>query len=350
MHIATMNNDVRMINMLVKFNGNIKATNSMNDTPMDIAKSNNNTEIITIFNEINAKYAPKVSKPSMPVSMIYNKSSSKRVSKLKKIDERKKLKTIDSLKSIEPTPKNADMSSEMFKFSDVIGNSPTKSYTGTTNDTLWDAFENNNSSTRSTSKYESILKTMKSTEYFSPTDMITSDDQLVLLSDYSINKGSDIENNASFPILNKNKRRSISIISNNNNNNTNNNPVSFTLFGYLDKLRMNKVPKIYEKKFVFVRDGHLIWNQNMIRFNPNIKLNSTEMKRYDGCISLLMVKDVTIYKSKKENVYKFAVYINYLNKKDIKHVFKCENKKQRDTWIYQLNLYRETLNDVINQF
>jgi len=127
-----------------------------------------------------------------------------------------------------------------------------------------------------------------------------------------------------------------------------------TLKDWLQKLKMNCYPKIYQKRYLFVRDGHLCWNTKRIKFNENDIITAKERKKYDGCISLLMIKDVNIYKSKKKNTYKFEIISHNINfggkkkNKDIKYLWKCYSNEQRTKWVSGLKQHCNELNIIFN--
>ena len=122
---------------------------------------------------------------------------------------------------------------------------------------------------------------------------------------------------------------------------------------WLQKLRLNIRPKIYQKRWVFIRDGNLIWHNKKVLYDNNKKIGFKERNKYDGCISLLMIKEVKKYESKSDKSFKFLItcYKNSnKNKKDKKIVFKCDSEYKRDQWVQGLQQHCDSLNAMIDQF
>ena len=124
---------------------------------------------------------------------------------------------------------------------------------------------------------------------------------------------------------------------------------------WIYKLRIYEEPKIYEKKYLFIRDYHLIWSYRRIKFNPNTKLNIKQLKKYQGYVHLFLIKSIKEYKSKKAAGYKFVIHTNTYSTDDDneghsrshKHtkvyIFKCDTKTKRDEWVNHLNKYIQYL-------
>ena len=122
------------------------------------------------------------------------------------------------------------------------------------------------------------------------------------------------------------------------------------LCGSIYLLKSNKFSKRFQKKYVFVKDGYLIWNKKKVFYSQNDKLCHNELNNYDGYLSLLMIKSIKKYSTKK-GLYQFI--INAINVKTFKiknkeYIFKCDNESQRNDWIDGLTKYCNKLMNVIN--
>ena len=115
------------------------------------------------------------------------------------------------------------------------------------------------------------------------------------------------------------------------------------LYDWIYKSNTKNKYEVFELNYVCIKNCHLVWNSTNIS-NEN---NSNNLDAYDGCISLLTVKDVIPSKTQ----YKFMVNAYNIDTKkyDKTYTFKCDNQIDRDKWVNNLNNYINSINTAITQ-
>jgi len=99
----------------------------------------------------------------------------------------------------------------------------------------------------------------------------------------------------------------------------------------------------YESRYLFIKDGYLIWHDNKIDFNVKDKLMPSESKLYKGCLNLLRIKGINAL---NDNTFEIKA-INIKNgkiKKDKIYQWQCSSIEQRNNWINGIRQYCVHLN------
>ena len=114
--------------------------------------------------------------------------------------------------------------------------------------------------------------------------------------------------------------------------------VPFILNDWLYKLEMtsNKhTRKQYKKKYVSIKDLHVVWQNSKKKYHKKIDLK--RKYTYDGCLNILTIKDCKMYESRKLNSYKFIINTHIKGNKQ--YLFKCISEQQRNKWVTGINNY-----------
>jgi len=110
------------------------------------------------------------------------------------------------------------------------------------------------------------------------------------------------------------------------------------LCGWLFKLNTAIEPNKYDKKYVFIKDGFLIWDETFINIDYNKRLTVNQIKGYDGVLSLELIKDIQkhhrIDTTNDDIIHEFEIIVKPFNEQtsEMKLMFKCVTSYELDKW------------------
>jgi len=293
LHVAVKHGDMIMVGILLKFDADINCRNMLNKTPKDIAKKNNDFELIYMFNNFQTilDKAPKMCDSSKLLAPRYALSFSE--------DEEE---VIDDGTILLSPYKRYDASE--------IGMSPMSKDKRN--------IYNNNYMILPvpTTPTNSSFKVTIPTPGVSPSK---SKAKNIVNINTPITQVPPIGQIAPMDIM-ANCLKNI-------NDNT---------FDICDIVSLYNVDeKKFQVKYLFVKDFHLIWNHKNKRYNTNHCVNTAELSKYCGYIHVFLIKYIETVKIKNAKGYAFVIYTyGYGSSKNTmknggQYLFKCDTKKKK---------------------
>ena len=333
LHIAINNSDIKLIVQLMKFHADATIENLMGKTPINIAKSINNTDVIELVCDndvVSMLYKNDDKKLGSKKPPIYVRKRSSGTSIL--LDNTPRMKFIDEDHDIDITSDGANDEAAIIDeidddIPDLVSAPVSTPPTSNTTPVSTESFDlglsidvkrddNGQNGHHTTVQQHHQQQTRQRRMSMSV--------QLALKTVHSIDRTDEVMPH---------------------------------LCDWLQRLRTNIYPKIYVKRYVWIQDSHILWNDKKVTFDKNQIINGEMKKIYDGCVSLLMIKDVKVYKAKKDKEFKFQIICHNIkkkrkkrlrNNKDKIYLWKCYSQIQRDKWVNGLKKYLNDLNNIMN--
>jgi len=114
------------------------------------------------------------------------------------------------------------------------------------------------------------------------------------------------------------------------------------LSGWLMKLNTAVQPHRFDKRFVFIKDNFLIWNQTFVPINYSNRITVSEIKRYNGVVWLSLIKKIrtahVINEITGDTTHELEIIVNPFNQESqqFKLIFQCCNTYQLNIWFLRL--------------
>jgi len=278
LHIATQHKNIRMIVTLMKFKADITVRNLLDKTAYDIALKTDDDEILSLYEPEFQVFLHDIEpsrrdyRATKRATFGHNRGASKimmnafefshkmGLSNLFKKDQRKTITTKGN-KLVIPNI-NLAMIKENVKSNTV--DDQVKSDAFIFNDYDANDYNNDNDSQRG-----SI------TGGLTP---LTREQEIELLKDDLFNIDSNELNLSLVQSVSKKQQIALKTIKSINNH-CSPKKDKIILKDWLQKLRTNIYPKIYQKRYLFVLDDYLCWNDKKVNFDPKDKLDAKKKER-----------------------------------------------------------------------
>jgi len=319
LHISVENNDVRMSAILLKWRANISMKNKWNQTPLDIAMSNFDNDIIDLLTDDDVKIHYLSSDPSFHD---YGVKSNKDFENLY-LNLKPRILTSDvsgSQSHYNTKTSNGDVYGVQINPT-IRANKMGTFHTSRQMSTVDEMIETPEAHMSNKSAVEDIIKRL---------DLIVSKkrDSIPSFNDLPTMSGTDNvkqkiplshANSISHDAINyvkKKKDESIPIIK-----------------GWIE--RKNKLHR-YTKKYMCIKDGYMLWNDKKIKVKNNNIVDKTEKAKWKGHISLLFLKENGI-KRRDVNKFQLSFVKSKDTNKDMIYQFRCINNNDVSYWINGIN-------------
>jgi len=331
LHVAVKHGDMIMVGILLKFDADINCRNMLNKTPKDIAKKNNDFELIYMFNNFKKilDNGPKITD----------------ITKNTFVDQQ--IQTLSEDEDIDVRDKS-DRDDNTILLTPFQPYNPIGIDTGIT--PMAKAHKKGINGYFILPPPKSPSNTLKI-----PLSPLISPANPSVTTPQSINNGNNTGINSGIntgytkvpPI---GSITPIDIITNCLKN------LDDNQLNLYDKVWLYNVEEQkYEKQYLFLKDYHLIFHHKNKKYNSKGTVNVNELRHYDGFIHVFLIKYIDVYRSNKndESDSEFCIYTyGYGNSKSMlknpgKFLFKTDSKLKRNQWIEHLSHYCSSLSNTI---